>query len=80
MSIQADEFMQAVTDLEDAYRRGIRAFAEWFSKEGIVTLEQWKRECQDAPPGGPEWFDGHNNGVESVMMMVDLFLDENLSR
>lgn len=80
MSQPVADFQQALTDLEDSYRRGIRAFAEWFAKEWQITPEQWGREFAEPAPGGPEWFAGHNAGVEGALVAVDHFLDDYLSR
>ena len=76
MSVPEAEFQQALTDLEDTLRRGIRAFAEWYVKEWQITPEQWQREYADPLPGGAEWFAGHNAGVEAVLIACDQFLDE----
>lgn len=74
------EFQQAVTDLDDCYRRGVRAFAVWFAKEWQITPEQWRHDYAEEPPGGEEWFRGHNTGVEGALMAVDQFLDEYMPR
>ena len=33
MNNEVAEFQQALTDLEVAFKQGIRAFAEWFERE-----------------------------------------------
>ena len=76
MSQPEAEFQQALTDLEDVLRRGIKAFAEWYSNEWRLTAEQWAREYADPAPGGPEWFAGYNAGVAAVLMGCNQFLDE----
>lgn len=80
MADEVAEFHTAVADLEAAYRRGIRAFAEWYAREWKMTLETWKHDIADEPPGGPEWFEGHNAGVDSVIMGCEVFLDDYLSQ
>ncbi len=70
------EFQSALNAIEDEYRRGIKAFAQWYSQEWRLTKEQWEREYADPLPGGPEWFKGYNAGIEAVLMACDQFLDE----
>lgn len=77
MDEEAAEYQEAIADLEDCFRRGIRAFAAWYAAEWKLTAEQWAREFSEPPPGGDEWFAGHNAGVDAINIAVDAFLDEN---
>lgn len=80
MADEVAEFHEAVADLEDAYRRGIRSFAKWFVASWKITPEQWRHDFAGELPGGEEWFAGHNAGVEGALVAVDHFLDEYLNR
>jgi hypothetical protein len=70
------EYQDAVAALEESYKAGVRAFAEWFAKEWTLTPEQWAKAYADPPPGGPDWFKGHNAGVESVLLALDSFFGD----
>lgn len=71
----AAEYQQALTDLEDNFKSGIRAFAEWFAKEWVTSPEQWRKAFEEPVPSD-DWFRGHNTGVEGVLMALDTFFDE----
>lgn len=73
---EAAEYQAAIADLDDCFRRGIRAFAAWYATEWQLNPAQWKREFADPVPGGEEWFAGYNAGVEGVILAADSFLDE----
>lgn len=73
------EFQAAVFDAEELPRRMLRAFAAWFATEyGNLTIERWKREFEDAPPGGEEWFNGHRCGVTEIESAVEDFIEQHL--
>jgi hypothetical protein len=73
---ERDEFRVLCDEAEDSLRQAVSAFAEWFAREWQITPAQWEHDYADPPPGGQEWFDGHNTGVEGALIAVDTFLDE----
>lgn len=72
---EAAEYQQAIIDLNETFRAGIRAFAAWFAADFQTSPAQWRHAYSDPRPTD-EWFTGYNAGVESVMTAADLFLDE----
>lgn len=75
MSDQSNEYLAAVQDLEGAYKAGVRAFAEWFAREWLMSREDWIK-CYEEPPPSEEWFKGHNVGVEAVIDALDTFFGD----
>ncbi len=75
----SDEFQSGLEKIEDSYRIGIRAFAEWFAESWKISREEWERDYVEKAPS-EEWFSGHNAGVEGVLMAADAFLDEQMNR
>jgi hypothetical protein len=75
MSEEVAEFQQSVDDIEMAYRKGLRAFADWFAENWTITPDEWKRDFSDKCPSD-DWIAGYNAGVEGVKIALDSFLDE----
>ena len=75
MSDESAEYQGAVQDLEIAYKDGVKAFAQWFAREWLMTREMWIKSYQEPPPSD-EWFKGHNAGVEGVMVALDTFFGD----
>lgn len=67
----SDEYQQAITDLNDSFRAGIRAFAKW-------AAENWRIDDADAQEQGhpKEYQRGWNAGMEGVDAAADSFLEE----
>lgn len=66
---------EALQQIEEAYREGIRAFAQWFAKNWQQSREEWIREISEEPPS-QEWFDGRAAGVESAVDAVEFYFGE----
>lgn len=64
-------FSEALDQLDEAMRKGVQSFVEWFSETWPVSREEWEGEL---PKG--DWFDGYKAGVESARGALDMFLDE----
>lgn len=78
MTTQGDgaaEYQQVVTDLNDLYRQGIRAFAKWVGENWQVSRDEWVKSY-DSPPPSAEYIKGFNAGVEAVDAAADAFLDD----
>jgi hypothetical protein len=73
----APEFEDALGLVDQGLRNGIKHFAIWFSKNWLMTREEWIK-AYDAPLPDGDYFDGFNAGVESVLMACETFLDEEL--
>ena len=75
MSDESAEYQEAILDIEVAYKAGVRAFAEWFAREWVVTREQWLKDYDSKPPSD-EWIKGHNAGVQSVTGALESFFGD----
>lgn len=71
----SETYASVLPDIEEALRKAVRAFAEWHAREGQETREHWRRAYEDPMPEG-DWLTGYNAGVESVLLAVDLWLEE----
>jgi hypothetical protein len=69
----AAEYQQAITDLNEAFKTGMRAFAKW-------CAENWKLDERDLAesrePLSVEYMKGWNAGMEGVDAALDSFLEE----
>jgi hypothetical protein len=74
-SSESAEYQGAVQDLETAYKAGVRAFAEWFAREWLMTRDEWVKSYAEPPPSD-EWFKGQNAGVLSVIGALDSFFGD----
>jgi hypothetical protein len=71
----AAEYQNAFSEIEDAHKRSIKAFASWFAKNWKITREEWVEAYAEAAPSD-EWFNGHNAGVESIDVALDSFFGD----
>ena len=66
------EYGQAVFDIEEAYKNGLRAFAKWCS-------EYWKIGPNDAEiraDKSPDYIEGYNAAMDAIEGGLDCFLEE----
>ena len=75
MSDESAEYQAAVRALQDNYKAGIRAFAEWFAKNWQISPEEWAKSFGEPLPA-EAWLKGYNAGVESVLGALDSFLGD----
>lgn len=75
MSHESSDYEDALWNMQESYKDGIRAFAKWFAKEWQLSPEQWIKDYAEDPPS-QEWFAGRNAGVQSVVDAVDCFIGE----
>ena len=73
---EAAEFQQAVNELEESLKNGLKAFAQWFEREWQHKgREEWEKSYSEPYPGD-EYIEGYNAGVRSVRIALDCFLDD----
>jgi len=67
----SDEYQQAITDLAETYRSGMKGFAKW-------CAENWKITERDdwAIKEPPEYIRGFNAGMDAVDAALDAFMEE----
>ena len=67
-----EQYGQAILDLNEAYRNGLRAFTKWCG-------EHWKigpNDTEIRTEHGPAYVKGFNAGIEAVDAALDCFLEE----
>ncbi len=75
MSEPEHDYHAALQMLEDSYREGIRAFARYVAKHWTMTPDDWRKMTAEECPSD-DWFAGRNEGVRSVLDVVDHFLGD----
>lgn len=68
-------YADALGNIEEAYRDGIRAFADWVAANWGMTREEWVKSIAEPPPP-EEWFNGHKSALETIPDAVKVFLEE----
>lgn len=76
MSNEMAEFHDSMSDLEQALRNGVKAYAEWHAKEWTMSKDEWVKSFAEPPPGGDDYFEAYNNGITATLDSVKVFLDE----
>lgn len=71
----AVEFSDCLSNLEQAMRDALKAFAAYHASDAKITREQWSKWFDGEVPS-QEYIDGFNAGVESVLGSVETFLEE----
>lgn len=67
------EYNNALFDIEEAYKHGLRAFAKF-------CQEQWKMDDRGRREGGfsMDYMNGWNVAMDAIDGALDAFLDEHL--
>lgn len=68
----ADEYEDALFDIEGAFKSGLRAFAKW-------CAANWKvgpNDTETLADKSPDWVEGHNNAIDGIDAALDCFLEE----
>lgn len=69
------EYQQAITDLNETFKVGVRAFAKYFVTEWLIDRKGWENSYSEPWPGD-EYMKGFNAGVEAAESACDSFLGD----
>ena len=70
-----EEYQQAITDMNETFKSGVKAFAKWFAASWKISHDEWVKSYEEPPPSA-EYIKGYNAGVESIEAAVDSFLGD----
>ena len=71
----AGEYQQAITDLNETFKVGIRAFAKWYVASWKISREEWVKSYDSKPPSD-QYIEGFNAGVDAIESAADSFLGD----
>jgi hypothetical protein len=71
----ASEYQQAITDLNETFKTGIKAFAKWYAASWKISRQEWVKALESKPPSD-EYIEGFNAGVDAIEVAADSFLGD----
>lgn len=69
------DFEYAMSQLQESYRGGLKAFADWCEKTWVFEIGKEKWPHGDEYPGD-EYVKAYNAGIESIQGALNCFLDD----
>lgn len=69
-----DDFNQALMDLQDSYKKGLRNFAEWLKANWLHETEDKWPHAEPFP--GKDFAEGFNNAISTIDMALDCYMED----